>query len=75
MLLALRGAALLRGVRGRRPVDLDALADAVSLVSRVGAEHPELSELEINPLLATPSGAVALDARVVLGQASSTSRR
>ncbi len=75
MLLALRGAALLRGVRGRRPVDLDALAEAVSLVSRVGAEHPELSELEINPLLATPSGAVALDARVVLGQSPSTSRR
>ena len=65
MLLALRGAALLRGVRGRRPVDLDALAEAVSRVSRVGAEHPELAELEVNPLLVTPSGTVALDARVV----------
>ena len=65
MLLALRGSALLRGVRGRLPVDLGALAEAITLVSRVGAAHPELAELEINPLLATPSGAVALDARVV----------
>ena len=74
LVLSLRGAPLLTGARGRTPVDLDALADAVSAVSRVAAEHPELAELEINPLLAQPAGALALDARVVLGQ-SSTSRR
>jgi succinyl-CoA synthetase beta subunit len=34
-------------------------------VSRFAAAHPELAELEINPLLVTPSGAVALDARIV----------
>jgi acetate---CoA ligase (ADP-forming) len=74
LVLSLRGAPLLTGVRGRKPVDLDALAAVVSAVSRVAAEHPELAELEINPLLALPSGALALDARVVLGQPS-TSRR
>ena len=74
LLLSLRGAPLLKGSRGREPVDLDALAAAVSAVSRVAAQHPELGELEINPLLAAPSGVVALDARVVLGQPS-TSRR
>jgi acyl-CoA synthetase (NDP forming) len=68
MLMRLRGAPLLRGVRGRSPVDLEALASAVSAVSRVAAEHPELVELEVNPLLATSSGAVALDARVVPSQ-------
>lgn len=67
LLLSLRGAALLRGARGRPPVDLDALAQAVSAVSHVAAAHPELAELEVNPLLATPDGAVALDARVVRG--------
>ena len=67
LLLSLRGAALLRGARGRAPIDLDAVADAVSAVSVVAAEHPELSELEVNPLLAQPSGALGLDARVVLG--------
>jgi acyl-CoA synthetase (NDP forming) len=66
LLLSLRGAPLLLGARGRDPVDLDALADAVARVSRIAARHPELVELELNPLLATPGGTVALDARVVL---------
>jgi acyl-CoA synthetase (NDP forming) len=74
LVLSLRGAALLTGSRGSKPVDLDALATVVSAVSHVAAEHPEIAELEINPLLAGPSGTLALDARVVLGQ-SSTSRR
>ncbi|WP_051276073.1 acetate--CoA ligase family protein [Marmoricola sp. URHB0036] len=74
LVLSLRGAPLLTGFRGSEPVDLDALAAAVSAFSRVAAAHPELSELEINPLLTGPSGTLALDARVVLAQAS-TSRR
>jgi acetate---CoA ligase (ADP-forming) len=74
LVLSLRGAPLLTGTRGSKPVDLDAVARAVSAVSRVGAEHPELAELEINPLLAAPSGTLALDARIVLAQPS-TSRK
>ena len=65
LLLSLRGAALLHGVRGRPPVDLDALAALVSRVSHVASAHPELAELEVNPVLASPSGALALDARAV----------
>ncbi|WP_148570842.1 acetate--CoA ligase family protein [Nocardioides caldifontis] len=67
LLLSLRGAPVLLGVRGRPPVDLDAVAGVVARVSRLAAEHPELAELELNPVLAGPSGAVALDARIVLG--------
>ena len=67
LLLSLQGAPLLLGARGRAPVDLDALAEVVARVSRLAAAHPELVELELNPLLAGPAGAVALDARVVLG--------
>jgi acyl-CoA synthetase (NDP forming) len=74
LVLSLRSAPLLTGDRGSKPVDLDALAAVVSAFSRLAAEHPEVAELEINPLLAGPSGALALDARVVLGQPS-TSRR
>jgi acetate---CoA ligase (ADP-forming) len=66
LLRSLRGAALLRGVRGRPPIDLAAAARAVATVSRVAAEHPEIGELEVNPLLVTPSGACALDARAIL---------
>ena len=67
LLLSLQGAPLLLGARGRAPVDLDALAELVARVSQLAAAHPELAELELNPVLAGPSGALALDARVVLG--------
>jgi acyl-CoA synthetase (NDP forming) len=65
LLLSLRAAPLLRGARGRPPVDLDAAAAAIVAVSRVAAAHPEIAEVEVNPLLALPRGAVGLDARVV----------
>jgi acetate---CoA ligase (ADP-forming) len=68
LLLSLRAAPLLLGARGRPPADLDAAASAVAALSRVAAAHPEIAELEVNPLLALPDGAVGLDARVVLRQ-------
>jgi acetate---CoA ligase (ADP-forming) len=67
LLLSLRAAPLLQGARGRRAVDLDAAAAAVAALSRVAAAHPEIAEIEVNPLLALPEGALGLDARVVLG--------
>jgi acyl-CoA synthetase (NDP forming) len=66
LLLSLRGAPLLLGARGRAAVDLEALAEVVARVSLLAAAHPELAELELNPVLAGPSGVVALDARIVL---------
>jgi acetate---CoA ligase (ADP-forming) len=65
MLRSLRVAAVLLGARGRRAVDVDAAAAALAALSRVAAVHPELAEIEVNPLLVTPAGAVALDARFV----------
>jgi acetate---CoA ligase (ADP-forming) len=66
LLRTLRAAPLLRGARGRRPVDVAAAAEAIAALSRVAAAHPEIAELEVNPLLVTPEGALGLDARVVL---------
>ncbi len=66
MLENLRAAALLRGVRGRPPVDLDAAGTAIAAITATAAAHPEITELEINPLLVTPDGALGLDARIVL---------
>jgi acyl-CoA synthetase (NDP forming) len=66
MLTRLRGASLLLGARGSAPVDLEALAEIVSTVSEVAAAHPEIAELELNPVLARADGALALDARTVL---------
>ncbi|MGW8883809.1 acetate--CoA ligase family protein [Streptomyces sp. NPDC055749] len=66
LLLALRHAPLLTGWRGAPAVDLDAAADALCALARAAVEHPELAELEVNPLLVHPGGAVALDAHGVL---------
>jgi acyl-CoA synthetase (NDP forming) len=66
LLRSLEGAPLLLGARGRPPVDLAAAARAAAALSRLAAAHPELAEIEINPLLVTPDGALGLDARIVL---------
>ena len=56
----------LRGVRGRAPVDLAALDELLVLFSQLVVEQPWIKEIDINPLLASPEGLLALDARVVL---------
>jgi acetate---CoA ligase (ADP-forming) len=63
---SLRGAPLLTGARGRPALDITAAAKAAAAVSRLAAEHPEIQEVEVNPLLVLPEGALGLDARVVL---------
>ncbi|GGZ50230.1 acetate--CoA ligase family protein [Streptomyces subrutilus] len=65
MLTELRGHALLEGVRGAPPADVDALVEVILRIQRMALElGDELSELDINPLMVLPrgQGAVALDA-------------
>lgn len=64
----LRAAALLHGVRGRPAVDLDAAAGTIAAITEVAVAHPEIAELEVNPLLVTPTRALGLDARIVLAR-------
>jgi acetyltransferase len=56
----------LKGVRGRKPVDLSALEDLLVRFSQLVVEQPWIKEIDINPLLASPERIVALDARVVV---------
>jgi acetyltransferase len=56
----------LKGVRGRPPVDLEALEALMVRFSELVTEHPRIKEIDINPLLASPERLLALDARVVL---------
>lgn len=66
-MLALRCTPLLHGYRGRPPADVPALLDAIEAVLRCAAQHAgRLQELEINPLIALPRGALAVDAVVRL---------
>jgi acetyltransferase len=62
----------LKGVRGRKPVDLDALDALVVRFSELVVEQRWIREIDINPLLASPDGLIALDARVVLFDADTT---
>jgi len=62
----LRGHALLTGARARAPVDVDAAARCLATLSDLAARHPEVAAIEVNPLLVTPTGAVGLDARVIV---------
>lgn len=66
LILSLQGAPLLTGARCRAPLDVRAVAKSTAALSRVAGEHPEIDEIEINPLLALPEGALGLDARIVL---------
>jgi acetyltransferase len=63
-LRSLRGFDVLTGVRGRPAADLDALVRTVSGVSQLMAAVPGVAELDLNPVLASPDGAVAVDVRV-----------
>lgn len=68
MIGEIRGAALLSGARGRPPADVEALAQALSDLSRFAAAHADrLESLDINPFLVRPrgEGAIALDAVLV----------
>ena len=56
----------LQGVRGRPPVDLVGLKSGLVAFSQLIVDLPRIAELDINPLLASPDGILALDARVVL---------
>ncbi|WP_433456537.1 acetate--CoA ligase family protein (plasmid) [Streptomyces sp. CA-142005] len=66
LLERLTAAPLLHGVRGRPAVHLAAAARAIEAITSVAAAHPEIAELEVNPLLVTPRGCRGLDARIVL---------
>jgi acetyltransferase len=68
MLQSLRIWPLLAGHRGHSGIDLDALLEVIMRFSYLVADYPEISEIEINPLLAGAQGAVALDARAVVDQ-------
>jgi acetyltransferase len=59
-------APLLRGARGRDPVDADALVDTIQRISQLVMDYPAITELDINPVVASPDGVSAVDLRLTL---------
>ena len=71
MLADLRGTALLKGVRGRPPIDRAAVATMLVALGRLAVERPDVMEVDMNPVIASKTGALAVDALVVLEGAES----
>jgi acyl-CoA synthetase (NDP forming) len=69
MLREIKGFPLLQGYRGSPPADIAALETLILDVSRFVEAHPEIDELDLNPVFAYPDGAVAVDARVIVSPA------
>jgi acyl-CoA synthetase (NDP forming) len=66
MVREIKGFPVLEGYRGQAPADLDALEQLLLKLSAFIETHPELAELDLNPVFAYAKGAVAVDARIVL---------
>jgi len=68
MMQEIRAYTLLRGVRGEKPADLEAVADIMLRLSQLVSDFPEIVELDVNPLKVFDQGrgALALDIRLVL---------
>jgi acyl-CoA synthetase (NDP forming) len=70
MLDGFRAKALLGGFRGLPPVDRASLVTAIRALERIAADHPAVSEIDVNPLIAVDGSPVAADALVILDPAA-----
>lgn len=66
MMNEVRGSVILRGYRGQRPVDTEAIAGIIVGVSRMMTEIAEIAEMDINPVMAYHDRAFAVDSRFIL---------
>jgi len=68
MVRSTKAGVLLEGYRGGPTYDLAAVIDTIGRLSQLALDHPEIAEVEINPLLVFPDGqgAQVLDARIIL---------
>ncbi len=66
MVQEIKGRPLLEGYRGQEPADVAALEKLLLRLSEFVEAHPEIAELDLNPIFAYKDGAVAVDARIIL---------
>jgi len=66
MMQSIRGHRILDAVRGMPAVDKDTLAAALLAVSKIALDHPDIAEIDINPLIISSSRPVAVDGLIVL---------
>jgi acetyl coenzyme A synthetase (ADP forming)-like protein len=66
MLDGIQAHEMLKGVRGSDPANRDAIADIIVNVSKLITDFPEIAEMDLNPVFATKSNAIAADVRIVV---------
>jgi acyl-CoA synthetase (NDP forming) len=66
MVREIKGFPVLEGVRGQEPADLGALEGLILKVSEFAEAHPEIEELDLNPVFAYKDGVMAVDARIIV---------
>jgi acetyltransferase len=68
MIRTIKAYSILKGVRGKPPCDIDGIKDCILRLSQMVTEHPEIAELDINPLIVYPEGkgCVVADSRILL---------
>ncbi len=74
MLDGIQAAEMLKGVRGAAPVNREALAKLIVSVSQLVSDFPEISEMDLNPVFASKTGAIAADVRIVVDFAQKPAR-
>ena len=66
MIREIKGFPLLAGARGRKPRDLEAVGNILHTLSRIAVDNPEISEIDLNPILVHEQGASIVDSRILL---------
>ena len=64
----IKGSKILKGFRGKPPMDRDSIVKILLNVSSLMMKHDEISQLDLNPVIVYPNSAVAADSRIVLKQ-------
>jgi acetyl coenzyme A synthetase (ADP forming)-like protein len=68
MIQEIRGRKILGNFRGKPAVNIKAVADIIEKLSALVADHPEILEVDLNPVIASAAGAIVVDARMALGE-------
>jgi len=66
MIHEIKGYPLLCGVRGQKPKDTGILKEVLQRVAQLAADHPEIQEVDINPIIVHEQGASVVDARIII---------
>ncbi len=69
MIAEVKGSRLLRGIRGEKPSDVEAVMDCLLRLSQLLLDFPAIAEMDINPLIVLENGALAADARIRISSA------